>query len=188
MATQKFTHVMVDLETGGNVPGCTILSIGAVQFNPMTGKLGAEHYEVVNHKSCMDYGLFDNQSTINWWKNQSKEARSVLTLSMRKTKNTPLPKALLNFQDFLCATTSFDNIKVWGCGSDFDNAILSAAYNAVETDLPWLFWNNRCYRTMKTLAPSIKVVRQGTYHNALDDAKTQAIHLAQVVQHLNLQM
>lgn len=48
----------------------------------------------------------------------------------------------------------------------------------------WEFWNNRCFRTLKGMAPHIKTERQGTYHNALDDAKTQALHAIKVLQHL----
>ena len=48
----------------------------------------------------------------------------------------------------------------------------------------WDFWNNHYYRTLKGLAPLIKVQRGGVYHNALDDAKTQAAHALEVFKHL----
>lgn len=189
MATRKFESVMVDLETVGNVPGCGLLSIGAVQFDPMTGTLGAEHYEVVRVSTCYDVGLFAQESTLDWWAQQSDEAKVVLTQAGKKRGSVPIIKALDHFSEFLLKTTTLaSNIKVWGCGSDFDNAILQVAYHKCNKAPPWSFWNNRCHRTLKALAPSIKAVRQGTYHNALDDAKTQAVHLAQIVKHLGLKL
>jgi inhibitor of KinA sporulation pathway (predicted exonuclease) len=44
------------------------------------------------------------------------------------------------------------------------------------------FWNERCYRTVKNQYPDVKLTRTGTYHNALDDARTQAEHLVQICQ------
>lgn len=36
------THIMVDLETWGKIPGSDIRSIGAVVFDPILGTVGAE--------------------------------------------------------------------------------------------------------------------------------------------------
>lgn len=69
---------------------------------------------------------------------------------------------------------------VWGNGSDFDNTLLAAAYDACQLTLPWNFWSNRCYRTLKNLRPEIKLVNPGTAHNALDDSKAQAQHLMEM--------
>ncbi len=46
---------------------------------------------------------------------------------------------------------------------------------------PWNFWNNRCYRTLKNLHPKIELVRTGVHHHALADAKTQALHLLEIL-------
>ena len=70
-------------------------------------------------------------------------------------------------------------VRLWGNGASFDNAILSTAYELceLETVQPWRFYNDRCYRTVKSLYPEVAMVRTGTYHNALDDAESQALHL-----------
>jgi len=39
---------------------------------------------------------------------------------------------------------------------------------------------------LKGFVPQLKAVRTGTYHNALDDAKTQAVHACQLLKHLKL--
>lgn len=172
-------NVMVDLETRGFKPGCAILSIGAVAFGPETGKLGEEFYTVVNTASCHEAGLEDDESTMVWWNGQAEAAKKVLTEAAET--ETTLATALAAFGTWLGQFGS-RQVKVWGNGSDFDNAILAVAYGKLGRDLPWVFWNNRCYRTIKGLYPSIKVgPRTGTYHNALDDAKTQAEHLCRIV-------
>jgi len=40
-----------------------------------------------------------------------------------------------------------------------------------------MFWNDRCYRTMKAQHRDVDFVRLGTFHNALHDAESQAEHL-----------
>jgi len=171
-------HAMVDLETLGQRPGCSILSIGAVAFDQRRG-LGTEFYVVVNRESCKVAGLHEDESTLRWWGGQSQEAAQVLKDA---ETGVPLGDALEQFTKFLAATASLAQIKVWGNGSDFDNAILACAYAAIGRDLPWKFWNNRCYRTVKSFHPEVKINRAaGVHHNALFDAKNQADHLLRML-------
>lgn len=170
-------HVMIDLETLGRRAGCSILSIGAVAFDPAKG-LGEELYVVVNRQSCVDAGLHEDQDTLNWWEKQNESAKTVLGHSTEG--GLVLTDALAKLTEFL-AQFGHKKVKVWGNGSDFDNAILTACYAAIGQNIPWEFWNNRCYRTLKSLKPQIKLARQGTYHNALDDAKSQAAHAIQLM-------
>lgn len=166
-------NVMIDLETLGQRPGCAILSIGAVEFGP--SGLGREFYVVVNRRSQLELGLHEDDRALAWWAKQTEAARQVLDDAGKKTKSVPLEKALHQFTTWL-SPIGFKRVKVWGNGSDFDNAILNCCYGAVKADVPWDFWNNRCYRTLKGVVDGPKINRQGTYHNALDDAKTQALH------------
>lgn len=170
-------HVMIDLETLGRRAGCSILSIGAVAFDPTKG-LGEELYVVVNRQSCVDAGLHEDQDTLNWWEKQNESAKTVLGHSTEG--GLVLTDALAKLTEFL-AQFGHKKVKVWGNGSDFDNAILTACYAAIGQNIPWEFWNNRCYRTLKSLKPQIKLARQGTHHNALDDAKSQAAHAIQLM-------
>jgi exodeoxyribonuclease VIII len=75
-----------------------------------------------------------------------------------------------------------DTAIVWGNGANFDNALITAAYRAVKHDVPWHFWNDRCYRTISAMFMKTRVGRVGTGHVALDDAKTQALRLLQMVE------
>lgn len=167
-------HVMIDLETLGRRAGCSILSIGAVAFDPKSG-LGQELYTVVSRESCKLAGLHEDPETLAWWEGQNEQAKRVLIEASAK-QAVELTSALEQLTEYL-SQFGRKKVKVWGNGSDFDNAILTACYAAVGQNIPWDFWNNRCYRTLKSLRPAVKLKRQGTYHNALDDAKSQALHL-----------
>lgn len=175
--------VMVDLETLGMVPGCVIISIGAVFFDS-TG-LGDEFYTVVNRMDAEARGLTVDAATVKWWTQQSDEARKVLHDSSRKKTSLPLMMALAQFDRFLSSRGDVTNVRVWGNGADFDNPILAVAYDRLGQRPPWKFWNNRCFRTLKNLAPEeAKPPRQGTHHNALDDAKHQAEHAVRALRWL----
>jgi exodeoxyribonuclease VIII len=176
--------IMVDLETLGRRPGCKILSLGAVTFNPHG--LGREFYVEV---AIANQGLLTvDEETLEWWSQQDVMIRD--RLFNNQDKKPTLRTALNQFSDWLVDAAGLDDRRhidahVWGNGADFDNAILQVAYIAAsQFDSPWPFWNNRCYRTLKGMVPSIKIVRQGSHHNALDDAKSQATHAVQLLNYL----
>lgn len=173
-------NVMVDLETLGQTPGFVVLSIGAVEFN--RNGLGKEFYEVINVGSSMEHYLAVEEKTkTEFWDKQSHEARQVLRDASNEETSVPLPQALDQFNRYLTTLDSKRNIAVWGNGSEFDNAGLNVAYKMAGIEPAWEFWNNRCYRTLKNLIPGPKLVRVGTYHNALDDAKSQALHAIELL-------
>jgi exodeoxyribonuclease VIII len=170
--------VMLDLETLGKRPGCAILSIGAVFFDAETGTTGEWFYAVINRTSCFKAGLHEDLETLKWWHEQNEEAKKILAETT--SGGEQLAGALLRFADYLGDASK---VRLWGNGSDFDNAILAHCYSTVANRPPWEFWNNRCYRTLKSLVPSVKMRRTGVHHNALDDAKTQAIHAMEILEH-----
>lgn len=162
-------RVMLDLETLGNAPGCAIIAIGAVCFG--AGQIKSEFYRRVDAESCVQLGLIVDVSTVLWWMKQNDAARLELT-----KPGKPLPEALMDFSNWL----SGHDPEIWGNGSDFDNAILAAAYRAAQHNLPWKFWNNRCYRTIKAHYAHIPADKKNG-HNALEDARNQAEHLMKLI-------
>lgn len=174
-------HVMVDLETLGKRAGCVVISIGAVAFDPETDILGPEFYTVINRESCLQVGLQEDQETLNWWSQQQHAARIIVDQATEG--GILLSEALDNFTEYL-SQFGLSTVHLWGNGSDFDNTILSACYSATDKQIPWLFWNNRCYRTLKNLRPELRAVRNGVHHNALDDAKFQAAHAIKLLRTL----
>ena len=160
---------MLDIETMGTGSNAAIVSIGAVRFddNGVTDKFD----KVVNLTSCLFAGFDINQETIDWWRKQSTKAQKTLL-----RRSVSISRVLTEFSDWIG-----EDAVVWGNGSDFDNVILSNAYKVMEKELPWKFYKNRCYRSVKALYPDIEIKRVGTHHNAVDDAESQALHLIAMI-------
>lgn len=169
--------IMIDLETVGSVPGCGIVSIGAAACTD-DGFVTDRLYVIVSRESCRGYGLFEQQGTLEWWAQQPEEARKVLDLAGSPETSVSLPAALEALNGFV--RRHGRDVEIYGNGSDFDNAILAAAAHAAHVELAWPFWRNRCYRTLKERAPQVAIRREGTHHNALDDACSQAEHLGRI--------
>jgi len=177
------THVMVDLETLGRRPGCRVLSIGAVV---MTGESPVEFYLELDPND--QPGLTIDPETWAWWERQAPEVRDRLFTGRDKPGAAQALKQFGLWLDTVATRNLRGDLEVclWGNGADFDNAILQTAYDNSGLPVPWPFWNNRCYRTMKSLAPDVKLARLGDHHNALDDAKSQAAHLLLICERLGL--
>lgn len=159
---------MIDLETVDTLPTAGILSIGAVEFDE--NEILDEFYQPVNVDSCYDLGLTKSEDTLKWWTNQSSTAKAVFTDPNR----IHLKQALLGFIEWL--PNDIGNLKIWAHGSDFDTPIIINAFNACGLKAPWNFWNHRCNRTVSAITGRRHSSR-GVYHNALDDARSQAQHL-----------
>lgn len=169
-------NIMLDLETMGNNPNAAICSIGAIEFDIEKQELGKEFYVAISLEDSLRYKGIVDASTILWWMGQEERARNDIITGKEYLQN-----ALIDFEMYLCSLGNLSEHKIWGNGSDFDNVILASAYRNNGYTIPWRFWNNRCYRTVKNLYPDIPIERIGTYHNALDDAKSQALHLMKIL-------
>jgi hypothetical protein len=137
-------QIMLDLETMGTKPGCAIVSIGAVKFDLMTGAAEEQFYTAVSLKSCMNAGLMPEASTIMWWLQQTDQAREKL----QDPSAMHLHDALTEFSKFCTPGHA-----IWGNSASFDCGILQAAYECVKLQTPWEFYNERCFRTMKSMFP-----------------------------------
>lgn len=175
-------HIMLDIETLGIRPGCAILSIGAVAFDPM-GELPAwvsinyagAFYRVISLQSCEQAGLHLDAETVAWWMNQSSKAREVFSEDRAKTS---LPDALQELTQWL---SQYRGNPIWTKGAGFDFPVIAAAYRATGGDIPWNYREEHCYRTLKNCWSSItEPARMGIAHHALDDALHQARHLQMI--------
>lgn len=166
---------MIDLETLGTTADAVIMSIGAVKFDLDSDKIADEgFYASVSVESNLARGRHIDESTLIWWFKQSAEARNVFS----ESKQT-LESALEELSDWF----QHDRWHVWSNGADFDIPMLQHAYRQCGMEVPWKYFNNRCFRTFKNLPQSRYAVVQdaGVKHNALDDAFNQAVH-AQAIQ------
>lgn len=164
--------IMLDLETMGTGPDAAILAIGAVAFDPDRGELGEEFYQVVSLESAVACGGTITPSTVLWWMQQSDAARAEFG---REGGN--IARVLSNFREYAHRIEVENNLRVWGNGANFDNVILRSAFERAALQTPWMFWNDRCFRTAKALLPQVEVLFKGEKHNALADANWQAAYL-----------
>lgn len=161
-------NVMVDNETLATTADAVILSIGAVKFDVATGEIDNDgFYRSISIESNLEMKRRISEDTLIWWLKQDASAQQVF----HETKET-LETALLEFSDWI----GVGDYTMWSNGADFDIPMLGHAYTQFGIEIPWKFWNARCFRTYKNLpgAKDIRVPAVGVKHNALSDAFQQA--------------
>jgi hypothetical protein len=169
------TDIMIDLETLNTTPDSTILTIGAVRFDPFGSELKEpdmdSFYVKVDLDSCDRIGLTTNDDTIAWWANQSKEAQEAAFD----------PEGRIDIEDAFAQLYKFcwGAKRVWANGSCFDIIICEHVYRKVGRAIPWKFWEVRDVRTAFDLGinPHRPPV---TAHHALEDAWNQAVGIQNV--------
>ncbi len=175
-------HLMIDLETMGTDPDAQIASIGAVFFDPNNGETGPEFSKTIDMKTG---GGTVNISTIEWWLQQSSEARAAIL-----TDKIPMDDALLQFREFINENSGEFFVQVWGNGATFDNVILRRSYERQDIPCPWRHTNDRDVRTIVALGLVIDfdarsiIAFEGERHNALHDARYQAKYVSAIWQKL----
>lgn len=165
--------IMLDIETMGVTPGTVILSIGAVEFGD--GKIISRFEKIIDVQSSLDAGCHIDASTLMWWMQQTNKARAQF-----KKKGVPLAAALQYFAFWV----DDQDCEMWGNGVGFDNVLLRSTYAMCNLDAPWEWWNDKCYRTVKSMFPEIELERVGTHHYGVDDAESQALHLMKMLDKL----
>lgn len=165
---------MIDLETLGLRTDSLILSIGACEFDPMTGDIGAKLELNIDMQSGIDAGRTIDKEVLDWWMTQPEEARNHAF-----SGTIPFDGALISFRGWMP-----ENAYIWGNGPTFDVAKLESAYEnmfGVES-YPWKFYNVRCVRTIRDLTKGVidrdEVPFDGEKHTALADAIWQAKYVS----------
>ena len=176
---------MIDLETLGTKPGCKILSIGAVVFNPMEPlRLYAQPVENIFYSSISTESqytiLTTDPSTLEWWSVQDDAAREEAFSGV-----LPIGEVLANFTRYLnmqllITGLTKKDLYVWGNSASFDLKILEAAYDKCCLPVPWNYSNEMCFRTLKKLSATKAPAFVGVKHNALADAINQADHAIEI--------
>lgn len=171
-------EIMLDLETMGQGPRAAITQIGAVAFNTGTRSIVGRFQRNVDLESSVRCGGEMDASTVLWWLRQSDEAREAY-----KGATCHIRNALQDFREFIAPyePVEREGLPVWGNGASFDNVILRGAYERIEMQTPWKFWQDRCYRTVKAMNNAVPFERVGVHHLAVDDAESQALHLMKIL-------
>lgn len=183
--------IMIDLETLGRASNTIIVAMGAVQCNLITGEIGDTFYRLADLETQKRKGRTIDIDTFLWWTKQSSDAR----IALFETNRVTLQKMCVSFWNWLHAIGKPELMRLWGNGASFDNAIIrDATIQMLGKDLPIPFWNDRDMRTIVGFYPrqlqrkwKIENLREGTYHNALDDAKYQVKYCSHILQELGVE-
>lgn len=178
----KYTDLMLDLETLGQSAGCVIISIAAVPFFKLEGQhLPAEKcfHRNVDIQSCLDAGMKIDPATLGWWIQKAM-------LFQELQEDTFHLKGTLERLGAYIRSNCEKDVRVWGKGPSFDNAIIRDAYDRFQMKLPWEYYRERCVRTyldgytdlLKKYLPFEGVIHHPVYdaiHQVRSMAKVQTI-------------
>ena len=130
------TDIMIDLETLDVLPSATILSIGAVKFDPfgddVNEKKCEKFYVRVDVDSCDRIGATVSQATLDWWANQSQAAQDE---AFDPANRVSIEEAMTQLYKFC-----WGGKRVWSHGAGFDVTILEWYFRKIGKAIPWSFW------------------------------------------------
>lgn len=169
------TDLMIDLETLDVTPTATVLTIGAVRFDPfgddINDKKAEKFYVRVDLDSCDALGLTVSPQTIEWWGNQDPKAQEE---AFDPDGRISITEAMTQLYKF-----SWGAKRVWSHGASFDVPICEHIFRKIGKAIPWQFWEVRCTRTLYDIGinPNRPPVLK---HHALEDAWNQAVGVQNV--------
>lgn len=171
----RYEHLSIDIETLGTRPGSIVLSVGLVPFtlNEPVNPENAEYWRISLVDSLI-VGLQADRDTLDWWAKQTTEARAALEQGEVRT----LASTGYRLEHVL-ATHCTEKCLVWMKGPSFDGVLLTAALEVAGRKVPWKYWQERDVRTICDGVHEPK--REGTHHNAADDAVHQAVWVRQAL-------
>ena len=178
--------VFCDLETFGKGADAMIVSIGLISYDLREGRSINGQEWFIDPETALAGGATMDPSTVLWWMGQDDRAREPL---VNVLKNHALPEyaVLQHVTNYMNALPS--ETILWGMGPSFDCAKLTAAFNRNGQKQPWKYSAENCVRTVRRIASNNPdcpqwdtFIREGVYHNAIDDALHQARYVAAVNQ------
>ncbi len=159
---------MIDLETLDTTPRTTILTLGAVKFDPFNfTEPHSELYIKFDIDEQDRLGRTTSESTLKWWGQQPEHIQEEAFSDQNRIDLTTALKEVTKF------VLNVDQIWVHGVG--FDSVILEDIYRQTGTPVPWNFWQVCDSRTLFSLLDrDPRKDMQQDLHNALADAYFQA--------------
>jgi len=164
------TDMMIDLETLDVLPTATILTIGAVKFDPFGDEISEtemeKFYVKVDIDSCDRYGCTVSPDTLDWWSRQDQAAQDE---AFSPDGRIDIAEAMNQLYKF-----SWGIKRVWSHGAGFDVVICERLFRQIGKAIPWSFWEVRDTRTIFDIGidPKRPPVLK---HHALEDAWNQAV-------------
>jgi len=171
---------MLDLETLGTRPGCVILTLGAVRFDPYSlREPGPGLYLRIDADEQIAQGREVQEDTLQWWMNQAEDVREEALGEGNRVSVTEMYQQL---NRFLVGANC-----IWAQGPLFDFAILENIYRQYEWPTPWQYWQIRDSRTLFGVHGDPRVKGKVGLHNALEDCVSQATAVQQIYKRLGIQ-
>jgi len=169
--------LMIDMETIAVSPRATILSLGAVHFNPYGNGYGDKLYFRVDLDDQDKLNREVDQNTLDWW---AKQDPIVMEEAFSPDDRIPLTEAMDRFQKFAWGCDTF-----WSHGATFDLVIIEDIMRQLGRPIPWNFWQLRDTRTLFDLGVDPDMPTGGK-HDALQDAIRQAIGVQNIYTKLKI--
>lgn len=182
-------RIMVDIETLSTKPNAVILSLGTVVIgNTLEVIPEFSYYKVFNRNGQKERHIDIN--TVEFW------MKNISMYPIATENSSFLSDSLWQFNSWLgevskSLETNLNEIEFWAKGSDFDFVILKDAYESFCIPVPW------AYNAVRDLRSILKWVPKTCYtpkeenkeaHNALGDAKFQAMQLIQALKYRQEQL
>lgn len=170
---------MLDLETLGTRPGCVVLTIGAVLFDPYSLKEpGPGIYMRVDADEQIAAGREVQEDTLRWWMDQAEDIREEALGETDRVSVEYMYREL----NRICVGVN----NIWAQGPVFDIAILENIYRQYGWPTPWQFWQIRDSRTLFGVHGDPRVKGREGHHNALADCVYQAQGVQQIYKRLGI--
>ena len=168
---------MVDLETMSTSPNATILTLGAVHFNPYGNGIGDKIYFRIDIDDQDKLGRHVEPDTLDWW---AKQDPAIMEEAFSPDDRIPVADAVDRFHKFAWGCKTF-----WSHGATFDLVIIENLYRQVGRTPPWNFWQLRDTRTLFDLGYDPDMPKGGK-HDALQDAIRQAVGVQNIYAKLKI--
>lgn len=171
--------LMLDLETLGTRPGCVVLTIGAVLFDPYSLKEpGPGIYMRVDADEQIAKGREVQEDTLKWWMDQAEDIREE---ALGETDRVSVEHMYRELNKICVGVNG-----IWAQGPVFDIAILENIYRQYGWPTPWQFWQIRDSRTLFAVHGDPRVKGREGHHNALADCVYQAQGVQQIYKRLGI--
>lgn len=165
------THAFLDIETLGTRPGCTVIQLAAMTFDPVTGEAaGGLSLPIAPGEDALA-----ELATLRWAQEHGTWPRKP-----GEWEATPAEAA-----DALARwAAERGTVDVWWAwGASFDFPMLDAMFRAVGRPAPWKYWQCRCARTAWQLAFG-DAIRPPRSHDALEDVRAGIADLCMALSYL----
>jgi len=177
LTDEKANHIMIDIETMGLLSNSSICSVGAVRFNISDGVFENQFYRenLSLNEQVLQHGRVIYPDTVRFWAKQDRKAQ----VCFEGDRIGSYKEGIIDFYTWMKCNNN-DETYVWCKSPQLDISILEDAFFKLGFDIPWSYKKIVDLRTLSVLIPC-EIECSGIKHNALDDAKNQALQAIDIL-------